>query len=78
MPFRTRMPIFISLDRSHVVGPDEPGGALLLVGPDGEVSDADAERYGLSPASHGTAEPDSTEDQQPAAGRRSRQGAERD
>jgi hypothetical protein len=47
--------LFLNADKSKVVE-EGPDAAWVLVGPDGEVSDEDAERYGLTKAAEKAAD----------------------
>lgn len=47
MPYTSKHRLFLTADRARVVRADDPEAAFLFVGAGGQVSDADAARYGL-------------------------------
>jgi hypothetical protein len=49
MPFRTDRRLYLNADRSKVVEENDPEAAYLYLGKGHQVSDADAEKYGLKP-----------------------------
>lgn len=62
--------LFLTADRERVVEEGDPDAAFLLAAPGKQISDADAERYGLKPKAKAEAkqadEPDNKEAPAPA------------